>query len=131
VLAYAAGGAAIYAAVSALLLATGIGTDKADPNVSWLVRDVVVVGLAALALFGAFRLGTDGVTDKLSHALVGMGGAWSALSLLDMHAFNLFDIAHGELAADLAFHGAGSVAIAWGTLRLMLKPREAARPIHV
>ena len=126
VLAFAAVGAAVYAAGVAALGALGIATAAPHPAVSWLVRDAVVIALAAVA-FAAAGGGTAFARspDPVALALIGLGGAWFWLGVLDMHAFGLFQIARGELLADLAFHGAGSAAMALGAARLVSHERRA------
>jgi uncharacterized membrane protein len=58
-------------------------------------------------------------------ALIGAGAAWLALGIVDMHVFALFELAHGRLLWDVAFHSSGSLAIATG---LLLLHRPAERP---
>src|SRR3954453_16574988 len=57
-LAFAAGGVAIYTGALALLLATGSAPTQGG---HWLIRDVAFFTLAFVALVGAFRSGTAGV----------------------------------------------------------------------
>ena len=115
---FAAVGASIYALAVAMLLYLGAADQAAEPAIGWWTRHAVVVALAAAALAGEhfLRGGESRLAGRarLSSALIGAGGAWLALGVLDQHAFDLFAIAGGSLAWDVVFHGVGSVAIVAG-----------------
>lgn len=87
------------------------------------------LGLAlgvALVLLGWRRDGSPTRALWLGGTLTGLGGAFAAWSVVDMHGLGLYDWAGGssDVLPDVAFHGAGAVVLALGWVLLT----EAIRP---
>ena len=117
VLRFAAAGVALYA-VSVLALAALGAADLQAGAGRWALRSAVFAAVAATLLVASGTAPSPAgplPRRRLAGcALLGLGLAWLELGLLDMHLFGLVRIAGGGAGWDVAFHGAGVVAIAAG-----------------
>jgi hypothetical protein len=123
VLRWSAMGVLVYVAAITAMLAAGVAEATDDSALHWYARDLVFALMAALAVIAAARgrrtqRAVDSAVNQTAWALIGVGAAWAALGLVDMHLLWLFEVAHGQLLWDAVFHGAGFWAIAGGMFLL-------------
>lgn len=116
-----------YVAVVALLLLLGGASSRPSAAIGWPARTSVLLTLCGLLVLLA-RTRASAPDLRWADALMGAGGSWFLVGLVDMHAFGLYVIAHGDLVWDVLFHGAGTTALAVGwALRALGTPRSAER----
>ncbi len=117
---YAAFGIAIYMVAVTVLLWTGAAQNTGSP-LAWIVRTGFYIAL----ILGAVRLARSSVRSDArrdaSWMLIAIGAAFFEFSLLDMHAFGLIQIAHGDTSWDIVFHNFGPVVALAGAVVLLRK----------
>jgi hypothetical protein len=120
-------GFGLYCAALALLTRTGL-VHAMGRGMSWQRRDLVLIGGAVAATVVALilRVHRADPAERARHvgfALVGAGGAWSLLSVLDMHMAGMV-AHHTDVLADLAMHGPGFAAVVIGAGLLVTGERR-------
>jgi hypothetical protein len=106
VLRYCALGIAIGTVATPLLVWTGIAENTATIG-AWLLRTAAYLILAAAALALSRAVVVGRWIAGPGWLLIVVGAVVFETGLLDMHAFRLFEIDHGDVAADIVFHNIG------------------------
>jgi hypothetical protein len=120
-------GTGLYSELLATLVHTGTVTAAGDLTM-WRVRELALIGgsiAAAVVALGLrlHRVSPEQRRRRLAFALAGAGGAWSLLSVVDMHLMGLVPESLVDPLADLALHGPGFLAATTGLGALLAGER--------
>jgi hypothetical protein len=120
-------GIGLYSELLAVLVHTGAVTVAAD-RAGWRIRELTLIGgsFAAAVIAVAARLHQVPSIQRRRRtalALAGAGGAWSLLSVVDMHLTGLVPENLVDPLADLALHGPGFLAVTTGVGALLAGDR--------
>ena len=120
-------GLGLYSELLAGLAHTGLVTLAGDRS-GWRVRELALAGAGVVAALigvkaGLHRAAPADRRKRQALALAGGGGAWSLLSVIDMHLTGLVPENLVDPLTDLALHGPGFLAVTTGLGALLAGER--------
>jgi hypothetical protein len=117
---YAALGMTIYVVAVTVLLWTGVAQNTGSP-LGWIIRTGCYIAL----ILAAVRLARSSVRSDTprdaSWMVIVIGAVFFEFGVLDMHAFGLIQIGHGDVLWDIVFHNFGPALALVGALVLLRK----------
>jgi hypothetical protein len=118
VLGYGAAGVAFCGVAAPLLVLSGAAENTGSAG-DWMLRNLCYLAVIVVAVVLSRSVGLWRVSRGPGPLMIVVGAVIFELGLMDMHVFGVLEMDHGNVMADMVFHGIGPILVLTGGLALL------------